>query len=73
MVMTDKLLLRKRSSIEMINDQIKNISQIEHSCHRSPVNFLVTLFSGLIAYSYYPKKPSFDLSQFPRLEVILHN
>jgi hypothetical protein len=31
----DKLLLRKRALIETINDQLKNISQIEHTWHRS--------------------------------------
>ena len=36
----DKLLLRKRSVIETINDQLKNISQIEHTRHRSVANFL---------------------------------
>jgi hypothetical protein len=33
--LTEKLLLRRRSIIETINDQLKNISQIEHSRHRS--------------------------------------
>ena len=33
----DKLLLRKRSIIETINDQLKNISQIEPTRHRSIV------------------------------------
>jgi hypothetical protein len=37
--MVDKLLLRKRSLIETVNDQLKNISQIEHSRHRSVTNF----------------------------------
>jgi Transposase DDE domain len=44
---TDKLLLRKRALIESVNDQLKNICQIEHSRHRSPFNFLVHLFAGL--------------------------
>jgi hypothetical protein len=39
----EKLLLRKRSIIETINDQLKNISQIEHTRHRSVTNFLVNL------------------------------
>ena len=56
--MMDKLLLRKRSLIETVNDQLKNISQIEHSRHRSATNFLVNLVAGLIAYTYQPKKPS---------------
>jgi len=41
--MLDKLLLRKRAVIETVNDQLKNISQIEHSRHRSVTNFLVNL------------------------------
>lgn len=61
--MADKLLLRKRFIIETINDQLKNISQIEHSRHRSPVNFLLNLFAGLIAYQLQPKKPSLNFSR----------
>ena len=59
----DKLLLRKRSIIETINDQLKNISQIVHTRHRSPVNFLVNLLAGLIAYTWQPNKPSINLSK----------
>jgi hypothetical protein len=47
----DKLLLRKRA-VETIIDQLKNVSQIEHSRHRSPINFLVNLLCGLIAYCH---------------------
>lgn len=57
----DKLLSRKRSIIETINDQLKNISQIEHSRHRSPVNFCVNVLCGLIAYCHQPKKPSLHM------------
>ena len=62
MPLTDKLLLRKRSIIETINDQLKNISQIEHTRHRSVTNFLVNLVAGLLAYCHQPKKPSLNLS-----------
>lgn len=58
MSVTDKLLLRRRAVIESVNDQLKNIFQIEHTRHRSKTNFLVNLFSGLIAYAFSPKKPS---------------
>jgi hypothetical protein len=54
----DKIMLRGRSIIETINDQLKNQEQIEHTRHRSPINFGVNLFSGLIAYQLQPKKPS---------------
>ena len=61
MPLIDKLLLRKRSIIETINDQLKNISQIEHTRHRSVANFLVNLLAGLSAYCHQPKKPSLNL------------
>jgi transposase len=62
MRLNDKLLLRKRVLIETIHDQLKNISQIEHSRHRSPANFLVNVLAGLIAYCHQPKKPSLQVS-----------
>jgi IS5 family transposase len=58
MQLSDRLLIRKRSIIETIIDQFKNISQIEHSRHRSPINFLVNIVCGLIAYCHQPKKPA---------------
>lgn len=63
MHLSDKLLLRKRAIIESIIDQLKNISQIEHSRHRSPINFVVHLIAGLIAYSHQDKKPSLHLDE----------
>ena len=58
MELKDKILLRKRSVIETVNDELKNICQVEHSRHRSFANFLTNLISGLIAYSFFPKKPA---------------
>lgn len=58
--LSDKLLLRKRAIIESVFDQLKNISQIEHTRHRSFWNFLVNLASGLIAYSWREKKPTLN-------------
>ena len=58
----DQLMLRKRSIIETSNDQLKNISQIEHTKRRSVANFLVNLVCGLIAYCHQQKKPSLHLS-----------
>ena len=52
----DQLWLRQRSIIETINDQLKNISQIEPTRHRSVSNFLVNLLCGLIAYCHQRKK-----------------
>lgn len=58
MSVSDKLLLRKRAIIETINDELKNIAQIEHSRHRSFDNFIVNLLGGLAAYCFFPKKPT---------------
>ena len=58
MPLMDRILLRKRAIVESVIDQLKNISQIEHSRHRSVTNFLVNLLCGLIAYAHQPKKPS---------------
>jgi len=58
MNINDKILLRKRALIETINDELKNICQIEHSRHRSVVNFVSNTIAGLIAYSFLPKKPA---------------
>lgn len=57
----DKLMLKKRALIESVNDELKNICQIEHTRHRSFDNFVTNLLSGLIAYSFFPKKPSLNL------------
>jgi len=61
MPLMDKLLLRKRAIIESIIDQLKNISQIEHTRHRSPINCFINIIAGLIAYCHQPKKPSLNL------------
>lgn len=63
-------MLSKRFIIEMINDQFKNISFIEHSRHRSMNGFILNLIAGLVAYC--PKnKPSFDLTDVERISMII--
>ena len=58
----DKILLRKRAVIETVNDELKNIAQIEHSRHRSFSNFIVNILSAIAAYCFFPKKPSVDVT-----------
>lgn len=57
----DKLLLRKRAIIETIIDRLKNVCQVEHSRHRSPINYFADVIAGLVAYTYGEKLPSLDL------------
>jgi hypothetical protein len=67
--LADKRLLRQRAIIETLDEQLQNICQIEHTCHRRPVTFLVNLVCGLIASCHSPKKPSLDLDPHPDLLV----
>lgn len=71
MPLVDKLLLRKRSVIETVNDQLKNMCDIEHSRHRSPINFMVNMVAGLIRYTYFEKKPSINFAQKDRNLLLL--
>jgi hypothetical protein len=64
--MIDKLLLCKRAIIETINDRLKNISQIEHTPHRSVAISMVNVICGVIAYPHQPLKPSLNLGENQR-------
>ncbi|MFM8740161.1 MAG: transposase, partial [Cytophagales bacterium] len=54
----EKLLLRKRSVIETVNDELKNICQLEHTRYRSINGSLLNVMGAIVAYSFFPKKPS---------------
>src|SRR3982750_616684 len=56
-----KILLRQRALIECVNDQLKNISQIEHTRHRSAANGIVNMLAAGVASTFQPKKPALDL------------
>lgn len=66
----DKIMLRKRAIIESVMDQLKNISQIEHSRHRSVANCFVNLVAGLIAYTWREKKPSLNIRVKEQLQLV---
>lgn len=67
--MFDKIMLRKRAIIESVVDQLKNISQIEHSRHRSVANCFVNLIAGLVAYTFREKKPSLNIRVKEQLQL----
>nr|WP_263364244.1 transposase [Candidatus Enterovibrio escacola] len=60
------LILRKRFIIEMVFNQLKYISQIQHSQYRSCISFMVNLLAELIAYSFQPKNPSIKMTRFDK-------
>jgi hypothetical protein len=72
-LLEEKLMLRKRSLIATVNDQLKYISQLADSRHRSVINFIVNVIATLIAYTWQPKKPSlrFDDNEIQTLAVYL--
>ena len=63
MLQHDKIMIRKRSLIETVNDQLKNICQIEHTRHRFFPNFIINLLSALAAFSFFDKKPSINTAE----------
>ena len=66
----DKILLRKRSVIETVNDELKTICQIEHTKHRSVDNFATNLFAGLIAYNLLQKKTKMNIEIIEESKLI---
>ena len=60
----DKIMLRKRSLIETVFDYLKNKFNLEHSRHRSPINFLVHILSTVLAYQFKKNKPAITKNVF---------
>ena len=55
--------LKKRGVIESVVDLHKNHLNIEHSRHRAPLNGFTHIFAALVAYTFYPEKPSAYVSE----------
>ncbi len=51
----EKLLLRKRSVIETVKDELKNICQAEHIRHFSISGVLLNIVCAIVAYSLFSK------------------
>ena len=52
-----------RYFIETVNDELKNIAQVEHSRHRCFDNFIVNLLGAIAAYCLFPKKPCINVQR----------
>ena len=68
--MHDKILLRKRAIIETVNDELKNVCEIEHTRYRSIDGFASNLLAGLIAYNLLPKKPPLNIDIIDKSRLI---
>ena len=71
MSVSDRILLRKRAIIETVNDELKNIAQIEHSRHRSFHGFVVNLLGAVAAYCFFPKKPAIQVAKVYDTQIAL--
>ncbi len=71
MNVSDRLLLRKRVIIETVNDELKNIAQVEHSRHRSFDNFIVNIPRAIAAYCLFPKKPYINVQRTLDIQIAL--
>ena len=60
---SDEVLLKKRVIIESVIKELKTQTVLEHSRHRSFVNFRVNVVSALIAYQLLDHKPSVEFSE----------
>ncbi len=65
----DQAMLRQRSLIETVFDELKNLCQIEHTRHRSVSNFVVNILGGLVAYCLMPRKPALPVSDVRTLGI----
>ena len=50
---------------------VKLMEDLKHTRHRSPINALENIFSGLVAYMLKPCKPSVNQKKLPWLPLLL--
>ncbi|MCC7050261.1 MAG: hypothetical protein IT239_00575 [Bacteroidia bacterium] len=70
--MNNKILLCKRSVIETVNDELKNICQIEHLRCRSFGNFISNTLAAIVTYCVFPKKPAIRFDN-DTLDLLIQN
>ena len=64
---SDAVLLKKPTLIESVIKELKSQTQLEHTRHRSFINFEVNVVSALIAYTYLEKKPSLNIMELQEI------
>jgi len=64
-----KYYLQHRGLIQTVFDCLKNLCNLDHSRHRSPLNFFVNIWSALIAYTFFDECPAIT----PFRERVEHN
>jgi transposase len=67
----ESLLLKKRSLIESVINQLKYVFHIQHTRHRSVWNFLVNLLAAICAYCLYDRKASLTAAKSAPSKALL--
>lgn len=62
--------LKKRGLIETVFDLLTSVCDLEHTRHRSPVNFISNCYAALIAYSFIDHKPAID--EYKEIPMLNH-
>lgn len=62
--------IRKKSTIETVNDELKNVCHIEHTRHRSFDNCVTNLISVLITYQLMPQKTTINIEIIDKNKLI---
>ena len=57
----DTAMLKKHMLVETVIGQFKSKTQLQHTRHRSWINYQVNVVAALIASTYRLKKPSIDI------------
>ncbi len=65
---TDVLMLKRRMLVESVIKELKTQTQLQHTRHRSFINFHVNMVSALIAYTYLTEKPSLNLREIQQVK-----
>ena len=69
----EKHLLSKRGIVETVIDQLKSLCQVEHTRHRSPLNFISNFLAALAAYVLRPRKPTVRLNLLQHEYLLMSN
>ena len=71
MSLSDKLLLRKRTIIETVNDELRNISQVNIQDIEPLIISLSTSWVQIAAYCCFPKKPCINVTRTIDIQLAL--
>jgi hypothetical protein len=67
----DRITLRKRSLVESVFHVFKDILNMDHTRHRSPINFMTNLVAGMAAYCLSDRKPRMKMEHNTSGELVL--